>query len=288
MATMLGAPKKNTSTASVAPTKSYSAPLQRKVATPTYSAPARSYSSSSSSGGSSGGGSSYSGSSGGSGSGGSAGSGDYSGGGGGFSGGAVAAPAPPPPPPPPVMEDITIPDPLADPTYQRQKGELARAKADFDAQQGLAKSQYDGNVSTNMRQMGWRQAVPRTGLRAMIAGAGNDGEGWDPRAQGTAYGSSFEGNEGDFAGRGLYNSGLYAQAQSNLTNDFNDRRSGVLTDQKNWQDTQNLGRRNFEGQQNSTDLAAQSDAIAAIAARLGVNIDQVSPGKSSVIQREKV
>jgi len=245
----------------------------------------------SSSSSSSGGGSSFSsgggGGGGGSSSGGGTGSSNYSGSAGGsFAGGGSV---PDPVPVGPVMEDITIPDPLADPTYQRQKAELARAKADFDAQQSLAKAQYDGTVNTNMRQMGWRDSVPKSGLRKMLTGNNDpDPAGWDPTATGTAYGQSFAGNEGDFAGRGLYNSGLYAQAQGDLNNDFNDRRQGVLTDQKNWGDTQDLNRRNFEGQQNSTDLAAQSDAVAAIAARLGVNIDQVSPGRQNVIQREKV
>lgn len=283
MATSLGAPKKATPVAAPVATKQ-STPIgaPKKAAAPAPVAQKSTYVAPKSSGGSS-----YSAPSSGGGSGGAAGSGSFAGGSGGdFAGGASV---PDPVPVGPVMEDLTIPDPLADPTYQRQKAELARAKADFDAQQGLAKSQYDGTVDTNMRQMGWRQSVPKTGLRAMLTGNDQpDPEGWDPRAQGTAYGSSFAGNEGDFAGRGLFNSGLYAQAQSDLNNDFNDRRQGVLTDQKNWGDTQALNRRNFEGSQNSTDLAAQSDAVAAIAAKLGVNIDQVTPGKSNVIQREKV
>jgi hypothetical protein len=194
-----------------------------------------------------------------------------------FSGGAApvsfapAAPAAPPPPPQPVMEDLTIPDPLADPTFQKQKAQLAAAKADFDASQGLARSQYDNTMGTSMRQLGWR-----------------DGVGFDPNARGTAYGTAFEGNQGDFSGRGLLHSGSYAQANADLGQDFNDRRSGMLNQQKDFRDTQDLTSRNFQGQQKSVEEEALSNAIQAIVAKYSVNNDQVTPGRQNVIQREKL
>ena len=224
--------------------------------------------SSPSSGGSSGG--SYSGN-----------SGDYSGGGGGGGigySGAVAAPEP-------VIQDITIPDPLEDATYKKQKAELARARADFDAQQGLARGQYQASFDDAQRQLGWRNAVPRVGMRAQQLGAGNDEAGFDPNATGTAYGDAFRGNEGDFAGRGLYFSGLYGQAVSDLNQNFNDRRGTALRDKKSYEDTQDLNKKNYYGQQDAADLAAREDAINSIISQYGVSRDQVIPGRQNVIQR---
>lgn len=237
------------------------------VSTPSTSSSGRSSSSGNYSGGSS---NSYSG------------GGNYSGGGGGgggdFGGASFAAPAP-------VMEDITIPDPLENPTYQKQKAELARARADFDAQQGLARSQYNASFDDAQRQLGWRSAVPRVGIQAQLRGAGNDEAGFDPRAQGTAYGDSYQGNEGDFAGRGLFNSGLFAQSVSNLNQNFNDRRGTALRDKKSYEDTQDLNKKNFYGQQDSADLAAREDAINSIIQQYGVSRDQVIPGRANSVQR---
>ena len=243
------------------------------VSTPSTSSSGRSSSSGNYSGGSS---NSYSG-------GGNSGGGNYSGGmgsggGGDFGGASFAAPAP-------VMEDITIPDPLENPTYQKQKAELARARADFDAQQGLARSQYNASFDDAQRQLGWRSAVPRVGIQAQLRGEGNDEAGFDPRAQGTAYGDSYQGNEGDFAGRGLFNSGLFAQSVSNLNQNFNDRRGTALRDKKSYEDTQDLNKKNFYGQQDSADLAAREDAINSIIQQYGVSRDQVIPGRANSVQR---
>ena len=232
-----------------------------------------------SSGGSSGGGS-YSGGGASYGSSGGGGGTDFSGSGGGtdFGAASFAAPAP-------VMQDITIPDPLENATYQKQKSELARARADFDAQQQLARSQYNASFDDAQRQLGWRASVPRVGAQALLRGAGNDGAGFDPNSQGTAYGDAYQGNQGDFAGRGLYNSGMYAPAVSNMNQLFNDRRGTALRDQKSYMDTQDLNKQNFYGQQDSADLAAREDAINSIISQYGVSRDQVTPGRQNTIQR---
>jgi hypothetical protein len=194
-------------------------------------------------------------------------SGDFSGGGGaGFSGGFEMAAEP-------VTQDITIPDPLQSEPYKRAKAEMMRARGDFDSQQNLAKAQYGATFDDTQRQMGWRVKV------------GEGGPGFDPNAQGTAYGDSYSANQNDFAGRGMFNSGQYLQALSNMNGSFNDRRNSTLRDQKDWTDTQNLNQRNFYGQQDAADLASQEDAISAIMAQLGVGRDQVTPGRQNVIQR---
>jgi hypothetical protein len=162
---------------------------------------------------------------------------------------------------------------------------MLRARGDFDAQQALARSQYDATFDDAQRQLGWRNAVPRTGLAKLQLGEGNDGPGFDPNAQGTSYGDAYQANAGDFAGRGLFNSGLYAQAVSNVNNQFTDRRNTALRDQKDWRDTQELNKKNFYGQQDSADLASQEDAIGQIMAQLGIGRDQITPGRQNVIYR---
>jgi hypothetical protein len=253
-----------------------------KVATPVtrqpakvVSAPARS-----SSGSGSGSGGGYGGSVGNSGGGGGGGV-DYSGGGGDYSGGGgdFSAPAEP------VQTEVTIPDPLGQESYKRAKAEILRARGDFDAQQNLARGQYDASFDDAQRQLGWRNAVPRVGLRKQLEGEGNDGPGFDPNAQGSSYGDAYQANQGDFAGRGLFNSGLYAQAVSNVNNQFADRRNSALRDQKDWRDTQALNQKNFYGQQDAADLAAQEGAIGEIMASLGVTRDQITPGRQNVIMR---
>jgi hypothetical protein len=184
------------------------------------------------------------------------------------------------------MQDISIPDPLENEVYKRQKGELARARADFDAQQTLARNQYGASFDDAQRQLGWRSAVPRVGMQAQLRGAGNDEAGFDPNAQGTSYSEAYQGNLGDFAGRGLLNSGMAAQSVSNMNQMFNDRRGTALRDKKSYEDTQDLNAKNFYGQQDAADLSAREDAINSIIQQFGVDRSQVTPGRQNVIQRQ--
>lgn len=199
----------------------------------------------------------------------------------GYAGGSSPAPAAfnaavvaePPPPPEPVMETITIPDPLADPNYQRVKAQLQRNLAGFNSRDQLARQQYQGTVDDSMRSMGWR---------------GGENGAFDKDARGTAYGTAYENNEGDFSGRGMFYSGELAQSIADMNNDFNDRRGSILRNQRDWTATQDLGRRNFLDDQAAADEEAISDAIAAIAARYSVNTNQVTRGRENQITRERV
>lgn len=224
------------------------------------------------------GGGSYSGGGGGSYSGG--GGGSYSGGGGGSygggGGGSIASFAAAPPP----QQAIDIPDPMADATYQRQTGELARAMADFDAQQSLAKSQYDTQYNMGLRRLGWDQQEgnPSGFAQAKLAKGG----GWSRTIPG-AYGQAYNSNENDFAGRGLFNSGLYAKSVSDLNDDFTDRKNTMDVAKNDWQSTQDLNRKNLENSQETTRQTALTDAIARIAAQYGVNLSDVTPGKANQV-----
>jgi hypothetical protein len=215
-------------------------------------APSRSPSSGGSSGGGGGGGGSSSG----------GGGGDSGGGGGG--GGGFAAPAP-------VMETITIPDAEADENYKRTVGDLARARADFQAQQGLARNQYDFGWNDAKRRMGWDQTAGKF-----------------DRARPGAYGESVSANENDFAGRGMLRSGAYVQTLGDIDRDFNDRRSGLDTARNDNVNTQAQALSSFGNSQESTKQAALTDAVSRIASKYGIDLSAVPKGTTSTIERQVI
>jgi hypothetical protein len=189
------------------------------------------------------------------------GGGDSSGGSGGGGGGSFAAPVAAP-----VMETITIPDAKSDAAYQQQATELARQMADFNAQQTLADNQYTGSYNQTTRKLG------------------RNGDKWDRNLQNGQYGETVRSNEGDFAGRGLYNSGLYAKEQSNIDSDFNNRLGEIDRARGDFRDTAALSKRNMESSQEVVRQQALASAVASIAAKYGVNLDQVGTS----VTREKV
>lgn len=172
-------------------------------------------------------------------------------------------------PPPPVMQDITIPDAAADTNYQKTVADLARAAVDYKAQQGLQRSQYDTQYNDAERRMGWDQGLGQFNRH-------NPG----------AYSDSMNADEGDFAGRGMIYSGAYGQSVGDINRDFGDRKSSLDTARADNVDTQNQALSSFTGQQDATRNAAMTDAVAKIAAQLGVSLGDVPQGTGSkVIQR---
>lgn len=192
----------------------------------------------------------------------------FGGGGGGSSIAApMAAPVEPPPPPPPVREDITIPDAMADPTYQQQQTELARQMADFKAQQQLADAQYTGSYNQTTRKLG------------------RNGDQWDPDLQNGQYGEAVNANANDFAGRGMYNSGEFAKSQSNVDADFNSRLGEIDRARTDFRDTAALSARNMASTQEVVRQQALASAVAGIAAKYGINLDQVGQGGTRTLTK---
>jgi len=231
-----------------------------------------------------------SGSCGGGGGGGDGGGGSSDGGGGG-GGGGVATPYVAPAPPPPVMETIDIPDAKQDLGYQKTVADLARAKADFLAQQKLVRDQYDRQFGDAKRRMGFlpkAQAKRFAAPQGLVAGAGAD-EAWSLDPSQGAYGEALYGNENDFAGRGVLRSGMFAQAQNDIGNDFTDRLNTLLQGRKESTDTQDVAKNAFTGQQDAMDKAALTDAVNKIAAKYAITLGEVPQGTGGKqITREKV
>jgi hypothetical protein len=168
----------------------------------------------------------------------------------------------PAPAPAPAMETITIPDAKVDPVYQQQVASLAQALTDFQAQQQLARTQYQGGYDQTLRGLGYGP------------------NGFDPRGQGS-YGQDYQSNEGDFAGRGAFYSGIYGQSVADLNNAYNQQKTGLDTARQNYLDAQNLAGTQYGNQNNLSQQAALNDAIARIAAQYGVDLNQVPTGTGS-------
>jgi len=192
--------------------------------------------------------------------------------------------------PAPVMETIVIPDAKADDQYQKTVADLARAKADFLAQQKLTRDQYDrqfGDAKTRMGFLKQDKASRFAKPVGLAEGAGSD-EVWSLDPNQGAYGEALYGNENDFAGRGIIRSGLFAQAQNNIGNDFTDRLNTLLQGRKESVDTQDVAKNAFTGQQDATDKAALQDAVNKIAAKYSIQLSEVPMGSTKEVYREKV
>lgn len=157
-----------------------------------------------------------------------------SGTGGGGGGGGIAA-APPAPSP------MSINDWLGqDSAYISQKGALAKALADYQAQMGKQQTQYEGGYKNNLRDLG----INKT--------------------------RSMDDQQNDFASRGLLFSGVYGQDASKLVNDFSRRESDLALNRSNWLDNLATDFSNFKDQQQLTEEKAKQDAIARRAAQYGL------------------
>jgi pyruvate/2-oxoglutarate dehydrogenase complex dihydrolipoamide acyltransferase (E2) component len=170
------------------------------------------------------------------------------------------------------MENITIPDAQADENYQRTVGDLARARADFTAQQGLARNQYDFGWNDAKRRMGW-----------------DDTAGKFDRSRPGAYGESVTADEGDFAGRGMLHSGLYLNSLGDIDRDFGDRKSSLDTARNDNVNTQGQALSTFSGSQDATKQSALTDAVSRIASKYGIDLGAVPKGTGpTTIQRQVV
>lgn len=176
------------------------------------------------------------------------------------------------------MPDIVIPDAKADTTYQKTVADLARAMTDYQAQQNLARTQYDTSYNDAQRRMGW---TPDSKTEEPTDGAWN-------KSTGTAYGDAMYTNDNDFAGRGTLYSGAYANTNANIGNDFAERKTALDNARKNDVDTQAMALSSFAGNQTATQNAALTDAVAKLASKYGLDLSEIPQGTTKTIQREAV
>lgn len=152
------------------------------------------------------------------------------GGGGGYSSNAsgnLGALADPGPPPAPSLNDFLA----GDETYQGQLAAITKALANYRSQMGERQDEYTADFSSRLKDLNLTEE------------------------RNTADQAD------DYAGRGLYISGLYGKARGDLEQDFN-RREGDMNMAKN-QFMSGLSRdyTNFQEEQNLSRTKSRSDAI---------------------------
>lgn len=128
----------------------------------------------------------------------------------------------------------------SDTGYQSQVAALHKALADYQAQMGMQKNQYNTNFAANISQLG------------------------TDRTQGMAN------QQNDYTSRGLLHSGLYGKAAGDLTSQFDQRQSDLERARADFLANLGLDYNNFRSQQNLTAQKAKQDAIARRAAKYGL------------------
>ena len=147
------------------------------------------------------------------------GGGDYSGGGfvgGGGGGGSFSAASAPAPAP--VMSDD---DWLgSDSGYLATIAALNSKLKGFETETEAKKSKGVQDFDTSLSRLGWLK----------------DKNDWSNEDRTTAFGNSFQSLLGDFASRGLLQSSLYDQANTDLTSEFNRQKTDMDSNQKSFLD----------------------------------------------------
>lgn len=153
--------------------------------------------------------------------------------------------APPPAPSVPSIDEFLG----SDTGYQEQVAALQKAMADYQGQMGQQKSQYGVDYSAKVNELGFNK---------------------DRNAAGGAYKDALRGTENDFASRGLLNSGLFGQADADVTNQFGRRQGDLDRAQSDFLSGLEQAFTNFQSEQGLTSQRAKNEAIARRAAQYGV------------------
>jgi hypothetical protein len=134
---------------------------------------------------------------------------------------------------------FVAPDPNAwktDSTYMSQVAALVKALSDYQAQKSDTETRYNADYTNRTNDLGIER------------------------------GFSLDANNNDYASRGLYNSGLQAQATGNLMDSFSRRQADMATAKSNYLAGLQRDFTNFQSEQDLTRQKAQQDAIARAAA----------------------
>lgn len=164
--------------------------------------------------------------------------GGYQGGGGVGSSrsGSISYSAPPPPPKPPSLADFLA----KDSAYSTQKSSLAKAKADYAAQQQKAQTQYLTGYASDADTLKQNRAASLADL------------------------------ENDYAGRGMMNSGLYADSLATTNNDWDKRTSALEAAKAAFLSGLTDDATNFSQEQLIALQKAEAEAAARRAAQYGI------------------
>lgn len=175
-------------------------------------------------------------------------------------------------PVPAGFHQVTVPNPLSDPDYMRQHGELGFQQTMYDTQQAHAKSQQAQNVSQQEGEIGWDSAANHH-KGAWLTNVTTPG----------TYGAAKNDITNDFASRGMAYSTPYATAVENMQNDYKQRHTGIVNQQSQFNDTQADQAGMYRHNNQAADARARREAVARIAGKYGVQSNQVMPGFSNTV-----
>jgi hypothetical protein len=155
-----------------------------------------------------------------------------------------------------------------DATYQAQLAALQQALADSQSDFTNQKTKYDTDYNDSLKNLGWVQPMVDDPSTPDIneAAAGK----WNLDDLNTSSGRAYQNQENDFAGRGLLQSTLYANANDNLMRSLNDQLGGVNTGRQNFLSDLATQQTTARNQNNASQQQARADALARMAASLAL------------------
>lgn len=166
------------------------------------------------------------------------------GGGGGYAASAVAAP---------VAPRMSDEDWLGqDSQYKSSLSALEQKLRGYEVENAATKSKGIQDYDTSTLRLGWNKGV-------------DGGEGsWNQDDRTTSYGNAYQGQMGDFASRGLLQSTLYDQAQTDTLGSFNRQKTEMDTGHTNF--IEELARA-LSGKKTDTQLGKDQSRVEALARR---------------------
>jgi hypothetical protein len=152
--------------------------------------------------------------------------------------------------------------------YQAQLAALMSALQNYDADITAQQGRYNTSYDDSLRSLGWQNGIeddPATvDVNEQAPGS------WNFKDQNTAAGRSFQNQQNDFAGRGLLQSSLYAEANDNLTRSLNDQLTGMQTAKTGFLDDLSRQQTGYKQQNGAAVQQAKAEALARMAAQYGV------------------
>lgn len=147
----------------------------------------------------------------------------------------IVPPAPPKPVPPKMSDYLR-----SDSTYQRQAAAYAKALADFQADQGLAKTDYNTGFQTTSRDIGLAKADAQKNL------------------------------QNDFASRGMLQSSLYNQGLGELNTQYQNQSNDLNKQQTSYLEQLAQELMKFKNEQSTQLQNAQAEAVRRRAEKYGL------------------
>lgn len=175
-------------------------------------------------------------------------------GGGGGGGIAGAAPA-----------DVHVANPeqdyLQEAQYLASISALDEALSKFQNQDKAERGRYDVDYKQGLDDLGWRDMDKQTA---------GDQMGWDWNDVLSASGRAYQNNVNDFASRDNIQSSAYGESIDQLSRSLDRQRGSMDTGRQNFMAERDEGFANYKGQDTAARNAAKADAIARLAAGLGI------------------